>query len=103
MLFLFFYVPKTHLEVVKSALFQLGLGRYAEYDSCSWEVLGTGQFRPLQGSSPFIGQRGVIEQVDEYRVELLCPPPLKAAAIKALKAVHPYEEPAYGFLVLETG
>ena len=90
-----FYVPATHVEEVKAAIFATGAGRIGNYDSCCWQVLGQGQFRALEGSNPFLGQQGAIETVDEYRVELVCEDDLIKAAVAALKEAHPYEEPAY--------
>ncbi|RLA39596.1 MAG: NGG1p interacting factor NIF3 [Gammaproteobacteria bacterium] len=90
-----FYVPESHLEVVKEALFIAGAGRIGNYDRCSWQCLGEGQFRPLAGSQPAIGQQGLVERVAEYKVELVCSGENIQAAVAALKASHPYEEPAY--------
>ena len=55
------YVPETHLEPLKEAIFDAGAGRIGNYDRCCWQVLGTGQFRPLDDSQPFIGERGQVE------------------------------------------
>lgn len=89
------YIPETHVESVKEALFKAGAGKIGNYDSCAWQSLGQGQFRPLQGSAPYIGQNGEQERVAEYRVELVCERPVLKEAIKAMIAAHPYEEPAY--------
>ncbi|HET8732062.1 MAG TPA: NGG1p interacting factor NIF3 [Moraxellaceae bacterium] len=96
-----FYVPESHLEIVKSALFAAGAGRLGDYDCCAWQIRGQGQFRPLQGSNPFIGQQGVVETVDEFRVELICADTHLAAAVAALRASHPYETPAFDVIRLE--
>lgn len=90
-----FYVPADHLEAVKTALFTAGAGAIGDYDHCAWQCLGTGQFRPLQDSKPFIGQHNQVEQLEEYKVEMVCADEHIQAAITALKASHPYEEPAY--------
>lgn len=95
------YIPETHLEPVKEALFAAGAGRYAAYDRCCWQVLGEGQFRPLAGSDPFIGQTGALERVAEYRVEMICVDEAVAAVAAALRAAHPYEEPAFDFVRVE--
>ena len=92
------YIPESHLESVKDALFEAGAGRYAAYDRCCWQVLGQGQFRPLAGSDPFVGRSGVDECVPEYRVEMICPDDAVAAVTAALRATHPYEEPAFDFV-----
>jgi hypothetical protein len=98
-----FYVPESHVEEVKLAVFEAGAGHIGDYDSCCWQVLGQGQFRPLQGSQPFIGDQGKVEQVAEYRVEMLCAKVHKKAVIQALLAAHPYEEPAWDMVEAVTG
>lgn len=95
-----FFVPETHKETVKQALFDAGAGRIGNYDSCAWETLGTGQFRAMQGANPFLGKIDQIEKVDEYRVELVCEDALIKDAMRAMKAAHPYEEPAYDVIRL---
>lgn len=95
------YVPETHLTELKQALFAAGAGRVGNYDCCAWQVKGEGQFRPLAGANPFLGQVGAVETVAEYKVELVCEPDHIRAAIAALKTAHPYEEPAYDVVRLE--
>ncbi|QJD60480.1 NGG1p interacting factor NIF3 [Pseudomonas sp. gcc21] len=90
-----FYVPESHLEPVKQAIFDVGGGCIGDYEQCCWQVLGQGQFRPRAGAQPFIGTQGELEKVAEYRVELVCSDELIARSVAALKAAHPYEEPAY--------
>ncbi|PSJ46756.1 NGG1p interacting factor NIF3 [Zobellella endophytica] len=92
---LVFFVPESHLEPVKTAVFATGAGKIGDYDQCCFETRGLGQFRPLAGASPFIGQPGELEQVAEVRVELVCDDHLIRAAVAALRATHPYEEPAF--------
>ncbi len=97
-----FYVPENDADAVKQALFVAGAGRIGNYDCCAWQVLGQGQFRPLAGSNPHIGAQGEIETVMEYRVEMICAEPHLAAALAALRAAHPYEEPAIDVWRLES-
>ena len=92
---LVFYVPVSHLDTVKRAVFNAGAGQIGQYEHCCWQVLGEGQFRPLKGSSPFLGEAGQLEVVEEYRVELVCCDELIQDAVQALIKSHPYEEPAY--------
>jgi len=96
-----FYVPASHLELVKQALFDGGAGRIGAYDQCVWQVLGEGQFRPLAGSQPFIGSAGQVEKVPEYKVEVVCADAQIADSVARLKQAHPYEEPAYQVWKLE--
>jgi len=97
-----FYVPDSHLESVKNAVFAAGAGRIGDYDSCCWQVLGEGQFRPLTGSAPFLGQHGELERVAEYRVEMVCEAANIGASVAALLAAHPYQEPAWDVVALVT-
>lgn len=94
---LVFFVPETHKELVKKAVFNAGAGKFDGYDCCSWETHGVGQFRPLAGSQPFIGAVDALEQVPEYRVETVCRHSDLKKVISALKLAHPYEEPAYQY------
>ena len=91
---LVFFVPDSHLESVKSAVFAAGAGHIGNYDQCCWQVSGQGQFRPLPGAAPYLGQHAQLETVQEYRVEMVCADVCIREAIAALRAAHPYEEPA---------
>jgi hypothetical protein len=95
------FVPEAAAEQVKQAMFEAGAGRIGDYDSCCWQVSGQGQFRPLEGSSPFIGQQNTLETVAELRIEMVCTDKFIKAAIAALRSSHPYEEPAYEVWKLE--
>ena len=89
------FVPETHLEEVKQALFNAGAGHMGDYDHCSWQTLGEGQFRPLPGSNPHIGESLQLETVAEYRLETVVTDNIIQSVIEALYRAHPYEEPAY--------
>jgi len=90
-----FFVPASHVEVVKAAVFAAGGGRIGHYDHCAWQTLGQGQFRPLDGSQPYLGQTGQVEVVEEWKVELVVADDLIAQVVAALRQSHPYETPAY--------
>lgn len=90
-----FYVPEENLQEVKDALFTVGAGKIGDYDSCCWQVLGQGQFRPLEQSNPHIGSHGQVETLAEWKVEMVCSDQLIKLAVDVLKAAHPYEEVAY--------
>ena len=97
---IFVYIPESHLEKVKNAMFSAGAGQLGDYDSCAWQVRGEGQFRPLSGSAPFLGETDQLEKVSEYRIELLCSDEKLGATLKAMRSAHPYEEPAFGVVKL---
>jgi hypothetical protein len=96
-----FFVPETALEKVKSAVFEAGAGSYKNYDQCCWQTKGQGQFRPLKGADPHIGEVGKLEVLTEYKVELLVQDKDREQVLAALKKAHPYQEPAYFLIKLE--
>lgn len=97
-----FYVPASHLEQVKSALFAAGAGRYMNYDQCAWQTLGQGQFRPLDNSRAYTGEVNKLKIVPEYKVEMICVAEKIQAALSALLTSHPYEQPAYSVCKIMT-
>lgn len=89
------FVPAEALEAVKEALAEAGAGAIGDYSHCSFETPGTGSFKPLVGSRPYIGSVGEIEHVAEFRLEVIVPEESLGGAINAMKRAHPYEEAAY--------
>ena len=98
MLKLIYYVPEAHLESTKQAIFQAGAGGIGNYEQCAWQVLGTGQFKPVKDANPFVGEVGELEKIPEWRVETIVPEDKAQQVARALKASHPYEEPAFEFM-----
>ena len=90
-----FYVPVSYAERVKEAMFKAGAGKFGNYQHCSFESIGIGQFKPLPGSDPFVGSTGQLEKVEELKVEMICQKEYLKEAIAALRASHPYETPAF--------
>jgi dinuclear metal center YbgI/SA1388 family protein len=95
------FVPKDHTEKVREAVSQAGAGHIGNYSHCTFNVEGTGTFLPLEGTNPFIGQRGQLERVDEVRLETIFPETIERKVINALLKSHPYEEVAYDIYALE--
>lgn len=96
-----FFVPHHNAEVVKEAMFTAGAGRMGNYERCSFEVAGTGQFKALVGANPSIGVIGKLVKVDELKIEMVCDDIFIQDVIEALKKYHPYEMPAYDVIKLE--
>jgi structural toxin protein (hemagglutinin/hemolysin) RtxA len=90
-----FYVPESHLEEVKTALFNKGAGKIGPYDCCCWQTKGTGQYRPLADAKPYQGNIDEVEQCTEYLVELVCHDNIVKEVVAELLHCHPYETPAY--------
>jgi len=94
------FVPDEQADVVRDALFEAGAGHIGDYSHCSWTVAGSGQFLPHEGAAPAVGSVGAIERVPEHRVEVIAPAGRRAAVLAAMRAAHPYEEPAFDVFTL---
>ena len=94
------FVPPKDLENVAEALYAAGAGVIGEYTHCSYQLRGMGTFFGKEGSNPTVGRRGRLESVDEVRLEVVCPASKIETAIAALRAAHPYEEPAFDVYLL---
>lgn len=95
------FVPAGHEENVRAAVLGAGAGWIGNYSHCSFMTRGIGTFKPLAGSSPFYGKTGVLEQVEEARLETIVPADFLEKALDAMLDAHPYEEVAYDIMPLE--
>jgi len=95
------FVPVGHVERMLSAMTHAGAGVLGKYSSCSFGSKGTGSFYGSPVSNPFLGKRRKLEFVDETRLEMIAPRDVVSDVIAAIKAVHPYEEPAYDIYFTE--
>lgn len=89
------FVPETHHEQVREAMFRAGAGAIGHYSHCSFAIPGTGTFLPMEGTNPFIGKPGKLEQVAEVRIETVVPESAQKQVVQAMLKAHPYEEVAY--------
>ena len=98
------YVPEDYVEQVRDALGQAGAGHIGEYSHCSFATQGTGAFKPLEGTQPFIGNKHEITFVDEVKLETIIEQKHAAMILKHMISAHPYEEAAYDlYPVKQTG
>jgi dinuclear metal center YbgI/SA1388 family protein len=88
------HVPRPSTEAVLTAMAAAGAGAMAGYDRCAFVAHGEGTFRPLAGAHPHTGIEGVIERVEEDRLEMVAPPARRRAVRAAIDAAHPYEVPS---------
>ena len=94
------FVPEDALDATRDAVFAAGAGRIGAYERCSWYAAGTGTFLGGAGTSPALGEAGREERVAELRVETVVPGERLGDVVAALRAAHPYEEPAYDVYAL---
>ena len=97
---LVFYSPVESTEDVLAAVHAAGAGALGDYRECAFVTRGAGRFRPVAGARPAIGTVGDLEVLPEDRVEVVLERSLRGAVVAALRAAHPYEEPA--FHIIET-
>jgi dinuclear metal center YbgI/SA1388 family protein len=95
------FVPSDHANSLREALFAAGAGHIGNYDSCSYNLEGRGTFRGNEKTNPYVGEKGILHQENEVRIETIVPKPLLNQVIDALTSVHPYEEAAYDIYPLE--
>jgi dinuclear metal center YbgI/SA1388 family protein len=95
------FVPHQHLEQVRQAMFDAGAGHIGVYDSCSFNLEGTGTFRGSEGSDPYVGEPGKLHQEPETRLETIVPASLLSKVVRAMTSAHPYEEVAYDIYPLD--
>ena len=94
------FVPTTHVEVVRTAITEAGAGHIGNYSRCTFGANGIGSFLPLENAKPVIGRPGVVEYVEEVRLETIVPEKISRRVVKAMCKAHPYEEVAYDMVQL---
>lgn len=95
------FIPKASFETVRDALYAKGAGQYKDYSHSGFYSQGTGNFKPLEASEPYLGEKGKLNEVEEYRLETIVAPENLDQVIKELLKVHPYEEPGWDLYQME--
>ncbi len=94
------FVPKDAVEKVRAAMFAGGGGKIGNYSECSFNIQGTGTFKPEEGSDPFVGQIGKRHEEEEMKIETIFPAYLHKSIVTKMIEAHPYEEVAYDVIAL---
>jgi len=89
------FVPSSHLDQVREAMARAGAGRIGNYTNCSFATEGKGSFAANDDASPYVGEAGKFERVDEVRLEMIVEKSLTGPVINEMLKAHPYEEAAY--------
>ncbi|HEY8401367.1 MAG TPA: Nif3-like dinuclear metal center hexameric protein [Cytophagaceae bacterium] len=95
------FIPLEATDKVMSALYKAGAGNIGNYSECSFQMEGTGTFKPNEAANPAIGAANQLEHVTEKRTEVIYPDYAESRIIAALKETHPYEEPAFDIIPLD--
>lgn len=86
------FVPLTHTKIVREQIGNSGGGIIGNYNHCSFSSIGIGRFKPNDKANPHIGKANKLEEVEEERIEFICPKDKAKHIIEQIKKVHPYEE-----------
>ena len=98
------FLPASHLSPLETALRQVDAGHIGAYDSCLSYSPVTSFWRPLEGTSPYIGTPGQVSCEPEIKAETVCLEENLEETIRAIRKVHPYEEPVINVIMLhQTG
>jgi dinuclear metal center YbgI/SA1388 family protein len=92
--------PVDVADALVDAMAAAGAGRVGAYERCAWTTTGQGTFTPLEGATPAIGEVGRRETLPEVRVEMVAARGARGRVVAAMRAAHPYEEPAFDVLEL---
>ena len=95
------FVPTEYSERVADALSKAGAGSLGDYTDCSFRTEGIGTFKGNDNSNPFLGTKGILEKVNEIKMEMIFPSWKEKDIVSALITSHPYEEPAYDIIALK--
>lgn len=95
------FVPAEHTNLVREALGRAGAGWIGNYSDCTFQLRGTGTFRPREGTNPYIGSQEQLETVEEVRLETIVRASEVDGVLRAMMTAHPYEEVAYDLYPLQ--
>ncbi len=95
------YVPEDNARDVLEAISKVGAGHIGNYSHCSFQTMGKGTFKPLDGADPYIGAVNSLTTVHEVKLETIVPKKLLNSVLKEMEKVHPYEEIAYDLIPLD--
>lgn len=97
---LFTFVPVDHVEQVRKAVFEAGVGNIGNYSECSFNAEGVGTFKANEHAKPFVGEMGQRHQEKEMKIEAVFPSYAEQKVVRALLEAHPYEAVAYDIIEL---
>lgn len=97
------FVPEKDLQAVSDALFDAGAGKIGAYEQCSFRLSGVGTFFGTDSTNPTVGAKGRREEVNEWRLEVVCAEADVERVVTAMRRAHSYEEPAYDVIPTRVG
>jgi dinuclear metal center YbgI/SA1388 family protein len=87
------HVPRGDVDAVRAAMSGAGAGQIGDYVHCSTQIECAGTFQGGDSTKPVVGEAGVLQTVEEYRLTMVCSNACLGRVVHAARAAHPYEEP----------
>ena len=87
------YIPVDYSDKLMDSIDEIVEPLYPGYRRTFAIQEVTGTWKPMKGSRPFIGRPGVIEKVQEHKIEFAVRERDLKNVLMKIKEVHPYEEP----------
>ena len=87
-------------DILLDVMAEHGAGNIGNYRRCGFKAHGIGTFEPLPGSNPSVGRIGKSDEIEETKVEMICPTHKVSEVIAALIERHNYEQPAFDVIPL---
>lgn len=94
------FIPKSYLNKLCEVFKKLDVGHIGNYSECLSYSEVISRWKPLEGSNPYIGKVGNIEEEKELKIEVTCEIKIVDKLIEEIKKVHPYEEPVINVISL---
>lgn len=94
------FVPTSHADQVRNALFVAGAGQIGNYTETSFNSEGHGTFKGGDDTNPYVGEPGTRHTENEVKIETIYPINQESKVLIALMLAHPYEEVAYDLFPL---
>ena len=94
------FIPESHFPDLQKALQKVDAGHIGNYDCCLSYSQVTGTWRPLSGTTPYLGRENEICTAKELKVEVTVQKERLEETLLAVKKVHPYEEPVINVIPL---
>jgi len=95
------FVPHTHIEAVREALWAVGAGVSDNYSRAGYQWETQEYFQPGARATPHTGAAGADTHMQAIRFECLITDSCVQDALQALHQSHPYDVPAYELIELQ--
>lgn len=94
------FIPEDYVVELANGLNESSFLKDGNYDYVFTTTRVKGHFRPIEGSNPFSGELGVVNECDEVKMEFRIREEDLDEVRKIIEIKHPYEEPVINVIKL---